>query len=337
MCMYIHATPSAGPHPAQGGTSMDLRQLEIIRAIADAGSFTAAGARLHVSQSAVSRQILLLENELEESIFLRVGRRVRLTSAGEALLQLSHRVFQDLNDTVAGITDPRRPVTGVVRLVGGMTVAIYVFPSLLREVRRAHPQAEIKITGGSAGHLATLVRNGTADIGLVTLPIDDPDLVTIPALEEELMLVAAPEHPLARRRRVAAADLRREQFILFEPGSNTRRIIDEFFARGAVEPRIIMETENVEIIKALVRARLGISIIPYLAVAREVSSRHLFASRIHGERLMRHTGWVHARATRVPRAVQAVLEAFDKVKARLRLSPPARASSRIGARTSSST
>ena len=74
---------------------MDLRQLEIIRAIADTGSFTAAGEKLHVSQSAISRQILLLEEELGESVFHRIGRRIRITPAGEALLQLSHRVFQD--------------------------------------------------------------------------------------------------------------------------------------------------------------------------------------------------------------------------------------------------
>ena len=91
--------------------SLDLRQLEIIRAIAEAGSFTGAGERLHVSQSAISRQILLLEEELNEAVFLRVGRRIRITPAGEALLQLSHRVFQDLKDTVALISDSRRDIS----------------------------------------------------------------------------------------------------------------------------------------------------------------------------------------------------------------------------------
>jgi DNA-binding transcriptional LysR family regulator len=300
---------------------MDLRQLEILRAISESGSFTAAGDRLRVSQSAISRQVLLLESELNESLFLRVGRRVRMTAAGEALLRLGHRVLQDLTDTVASISDPAKPVTGTVRLVGGMTVAIYVFPALLKEFHRSHPRAELKITAGAGEHVAPLVRHGGADIGLLTLPIDDPDLVTVPALEEELMLVAAAAHPLARRRAVSAADLRRQQFVLFERGSNTRRVIDDFLARGDVDPRIVMETENVEIIKALVRAGLGISIIPYLAVAREVSSGRLFVSRIHGESLWRRTGWVYARTTRMPRPVQAVLEAFEKVKPRLRLSP----------------
>src|SRR5438093_762930 len=101
---------------------MDLRQLEILRAIAETGSFTAAGEKLHVSQSAISRQVLLLEDELGEAVFHRVGRRVRITSAGDALLQLSHRVFQDLHDTVSEISDRQESLRGTLRLVGGMTV-----------------------------------------------------------------------------------------------------------------------------------------------------------------------------------------------------------------------
>ena len=129
---------------------MDLRQLEIIRAIAETGSFTAAGHKLHVSQSAISRQILLLEDELKEPVFLRVGRRIRITPAGESLLQLSHRVFQDLKDTTAGITDSQESLRGTVRLLGGMTVCLYVFPPLLQELKRQHPDIDLKLVTGSS-------------------------------------------------------------------------------------------------------------------------------------------------------------------------------------------
>ena len=127
---------------------MDLRQLEIIRAIADTGSFTAAGEKLHVSQSAISRQILLLEEELGEAVFHRIGRRIRITPAGEALLQLSHRVFQDLQETVTGISEKQESLRGALRLVGGMTVCLYMFPTLLSEVRRVHPNLDLKVTVG---------------------------------------------------------------------------------------------------------------------------------------------------------------------------------------------
>jgi len=100
---------------------MDLRQLEILQAIAETGSFTACGRKLHVSQSAISRQILLLEEELGEPLFLRVGRQVRMTPAAEKLVQLGQRVFQDVHDTVGAITDRTRELSGTLRLSGGMT------------------------------------------------------------------------------------------------------------------------------------------------------------------------------------------------------------------------
>ena len=300
---------------------MDLRQLEIIRAIAEAGSFTGAGERLHVSQSAISRQILLLEDELNEAVFLRVGRRIRITPAGEALLQLSHRVFQDLKDTVALISDSRQALRGPVRLVGGMTVSLYVFPGLLREFQRLHPLSEIKIWAGATDLCIASIRAGTADLGLLTLPIAASDLVTVPAIDEELLLVTSVNHPLARKKRIVAQDLRREHFILFESGSNTRRVLDEFFVRENIEPQIVMETENVEIIKALVRTNVGVSIVSFQSVAREFASGQLFCARIVGQELLRRTGWVYAKANRVPRAVQEVLAAFERIRGKLKLSP----------------
>ena len=179
---------------------MDLRQLEIIRAIADTGSFTAAGEKLHVSQSAISRQILLLEDELGEPVFHRIGRRIRITPAGESLLQLSHRVFQDLQDTVATISDTRESLKGTIRLVGGMTVCLYVFPTLLAEMRRVHPHLDMKVTVGSAERSIAMLRAGAGDLGLLTLPVEAADLVSVPVLREELLLITYPTHPLAKKK-----------------------------------------------------------------------------------------------------------------------------------------
>ena len=161
---------------------MDLRQLEILRAIAESGSFTAAGARLHVSQSAISRQILLLEEEFKEPLFLRFGRRIQITPTGETLLQLSHRVFADIRDTSASILDHKKKLTGTLRLVGGMTVCLYVFPPLLQDFRQRHPDVDIKVITGGTPRLraqAPLRRRGprAADAadrrpGAATVPVD---------------------------------------------------------------------------------------------------------------------------------------------------------------------
>jgi DNA-binding transcriptional LysR family regulator len=300
---------------------VDLRQLEIIRAIAETGSFTAAGHKLHVSQSAISRQILLLEDELKTPVFLRIGRRIRITPAGESLLQLSHRVFQDLNDTVAGIGDSQETLRGTVRILGGMTVCLYVFPTLLSELTKQHPGIDVKIMSDSTDRCVQHLRAGTGDVALLTLPIKDPDMVTVPVLQEELLVVTSAKHPLTKKRKVNAQDLATQHFVLFEQGSNTRRVVDEFFASSGIEPRIVMETENVEILKALVRHGLGITIVSYQSVARDVASGHLYCARIDGRPLIRETGWVYPKMSRTPRAVDEVIKAFEKVRPRLRLAP----------------
>ena len=301
---------------------MDLRQLEILQAIAETGSFTACGRKLHVSQSAISRQILLLEEELGEPLFLRVGRQVRMTAAAESLVQLGQRVFQDLRDTVGTITDRTRQLKGTLRLSGGMTVCLYVFPPLLKHLRRVHPQLDVRLTVVPAGQSVQQLREGRVDAGLLTLPVEGSDLITVPVLREELLLVTTPLHPFARKRKISAGDLAGHPFVLFEQGSATRRVIDRFFATENLAPTVVMDTENVEIIKAMVKTGLGIGIVPYQAVAREVRAGQFFCARIEGHELVRETGWVYARANRVPRMIHELLAAFEAVRSRLRLQPP---------------
>ena len=301
---------------------MDLRQLAILQAIAETGSFTACGRKLHVSQSAISRQIALLEEELGEPLFLRVGRQVRMTPAAESLVQLGQRVFQDVRDTVGAITDHTRALRGTLRLAGGMTVCLYVFPPLLEYVKRVHPQLDIRVTVATAARSVEEIRSGRHDAGLLTLPVEESDLITVPVIREELMLVTMPTHRLAKRARVMPQDLAGEPFVLFEAGSATRRVIDSFFVTENIEPVIVMDTENVEIIKAMVKTGLGISIVPYQAVAREVGAGQFFCSRIEGHQLARQTGWVYARANRVPRMVLELQRAFEAIRGGLQLAPP---------------
>jgi DNA-binding transcriptional LysR family regulator len=303
---------------------VDLRQLEILQAIAETGSFTACGKKLNVSQSAISRQILLLEDELGEPLFLRVGRQVRMTPAAESLVQLGQRVFLDVRETVGSITDRTRELRGTLRLSGGMTVCLYVFPPLLKHLRRVHPHLDVRLTVALAGRSVQEIRGGRVDAGLLTLPVEETDLVTVPALREELLIVTAPTHQLAKRRKVHARELAGLPVVLFEVGSATRKVIDHFFASQNIEPTIVMDTENVEIIKAMVKTGLGVGIVPYQAVAREVKAGQLFCARIEGHELVRETGWVYARANRVPRIVDELLLAFSAIRGKLRLAPRGR-------------
>ena len=303
---------------------MDLRQLEILQAIAETGSFTACGRKLHVSQSAISRQIALLEEELGEPLFLRVGRKVRMTPAAEALVQLGQRVSQDVRDTLASVTDRTRELRGTLRLSGGMTVCLYIFPTLVKQLRRSHPKLDVKMMVATAGRSVEQIRAGHVDAGLLTLPVEEADLVTLPVLREELLLVTMPGHPLAKQKKITPQDLAGEPFVAFEAGSGTRRVIDRFFLSENIESNIVMETENVEIIKAMVKTGLGIGIVPYIAVAREVRARQFFVTRIAGYELFRETGWVYPRANRTPRMIDELLGAFESIRGRIADAAPDR-------------
>jgi DNA-binding transcriptional LysR family regulator len=301
---------------------VDLRQLEIVRAVADRGSFTAAAKGLNVSQSAVSRQVLLLEEELGEPLFLRLGRKVRLTAAGAALLDLSRRVLSDVRDTTATIVEQQQQLAGTLHVGGGMTVCLHVFPAMLKEFRKRHPKVEIKLTTGATPQLLERLRSGGLDVGLLTLPVDGTDLAQVPVMREELLLVMPPAHRLAKLRRITPEDLVGQTWVLFERGSSTRRVIDEMLQRDGIRPRIVMETENVEILKALTMIGMGLTILPYQSLAREARDGVLRIKRIEGVTMVRETGWVYVRGTRVPRMVQDVFDALRRTMPRLRLAPP---------------
>jgi DNA-binding transcriptional LysR family regulator len=295
---------------------MDVRQLEMFRAVAEEGGFTRAAQRLHVSQSAVSRQVKLLEEELGGSGLLlhRSGKGVAVTAQGELLLKTANRIHRDLQDVAWQISETQKLQRGMLSLGGGMTVCMYVLPRLLKKFRSQYPDVELRVTSGTSEAILRLVRNHQVDLGLLTLPIVGSDLNVQPVLEEEMVVVTAPRHPLARARALDARSLGRYPLILFERGSNTRKILDEFFLQEQVEANVAMETENVEIIKAMVANGLGISLIPYAAIARDLRAGRFAWARLRGRRLYRETGWVYLRTEQVPRAIPEMLRVFDRIK-----------------------
>jgi DNA-binding transcriptional LysR family regulator len=222
-------------------------------------------------------------------------------------------VFQDVRDTVGAITDHTRALRGTLKLAGGMTVCLYVFPPLLREFKKLHPHVDIKVATGGVQRLLRRVRTQRADLALLTLPIEDPAFTTVPVLREELLLVMPADHPLAGKDSVPVESLVGQPFIVFEAGSNTRRTIDDFFVREQIKPNVVTETENVEIIKSMVAAGLGISIVPFQSVERETRGGTLKVARIRGQRLVRETGWVYRADERTPRVVQEMMATFTRI------------------------
>jgi DNA-binding transcriptional LysR family regulator len=299
---------------------VDLRQLEMFRAVAEQGTFTRAAGRLHVSQSAVSRQVQLLEDELGGSLLRRSARGVTLTEAGELLLRMTHRVERDVEEALAEISQTHALKRGRLHLGGGMTVCLYILPRLLKRFRRLYSGVDLQVTTGSSEKILELVRAHEVDLGLLTLPIVAKDLEVVPVMKEEMVVVTAPNHPLARERTVDAKSLGRFPLILYEAGSNTRKVLDQFFLEEEVSAEVAMETENVEIIKAMVAINLGVTIVPFTPVAKDVRAGRLAAARLRGRRLLRETGWVFLKAER-RRAVTELLRTFDEMKSQFRTTP----------------
>ena len=299
---------------------MDLRQLEMFRAVAEQGTFTRAADRLHVSQSAVSRQVQLLEDELGGVLLRRTARGVTLTEAGELLLRMTHRVEKDVEEGLAEISQSHALKRGRLHLGGGMTVCLYILPRLLKRFRRLYSGVDLQVTTGSSEKILERVRAQEVDLGLLTLPIVAKDLEVVPVMKEEMVVVTAPGHPLSRERTVDARSLGRFPLVLYEAGSNTRKVLDQFFLEEGLQAEVAMETENVEIIKAMVAINLGVTIVPFTPVAKDVRSGRLAVRRLRGRRLLRETGWVFLKAE-PRRAVTELLRTFDEMKTQFRTAP----------------
>ena len=128
------------------------------------------------------------------------------------------RVFDDIRETTERLSETQQKLSGTIRLVGGMTVSFYVFPALLKEFQRLHPDVDVKVMTGPADRLVRRLRAGTVDLGLLTLPVTEPDLITQPVMREDLLLVTYPGHPLTQKKKIETSDLNKLPFILYEPG-----------------------------------------------------------------------------------------------------------------------
>jgi DNA-binding transcriptional LysR family regulator len=197
-----------------------------------------------------------------------------------------------------------------------MTVCLHVLPRVLREYHKKYGGVDIKVVTGRNEGILALLRGHEVDLALLTLPILDRDLEVVPVLKEEMVVVTAKNHPLANSRSVDVATLASYPQILYEEGSNTRRVQNELFAQTGAPLNVAMETENVEITKAMVGAGLGITLIPHAAIEREVRTGQLAITRVRGQRLYRQAGWVYLKTDYVPPPVTAMLELFDALKTR---------------------
>ena len=295
---------------------MDLRQLEMFLAVAENLSFTRASQHLHVVQSAISRQIRLLEEELGETIFKRVNkRRVYLTPAGEVLLRYARRILLDVRNAAIDVSQIGDLQGGKLRVAAGIIACVYLLPPIFERFRELYPKVDLDIITGPTETLISELRNNRIDLGVLTLPIQFPDLEVIPLCSEEMVVVTSTKHrTLSKRRSLRAVELADYPLILFGKGARTRILLDDFFQEIGISPRVSMDSENVATIKALVEINLGITIVPLRAVTAERKRKELHYLRISDYRLQRQIGLVFQKTDHLPKVVSEMIRLLKQLK-----------------------
>jgi DNA-binding transcriptional LysR family regulator len=289
---------------------MDIHQLRVFQAAARGGGFTRAGEQLHVAQSTVSQHIKLLERELGCALFLRTGKRVVVTDAGNVLLQYAERIFRELKNAEMALREMNEVRRGIVRLGVGPTTLTYRLPSVLRGYIRRFPQIELIVLAGNTEYLLDAIKSHNLDLAVVMSTVQHPNLTSRPLGREELVVVLNRKHPLASRRTLEPSQLSSLRFILYEKKTAMQNLIDRYFESLGVVPRIAMEVENNEAIKSMVRAGLGASILPLCAVEDEPKDGHLRILRVKGHPLLRELRLLSADSEMLPGAIRELASAL---------------------------
>jgi LysR family transcriptional activator of glutamate synthase operon len=289
---------------------MDVHQLKVFQAAVQGGGFTRAGEQLHMSQSTVSQHIKLLEQELGCSLFLRVGKKVLVTEAGNVLLQYAERIFRELKNTEMALRELNQLQRGTVRMGVGPTTLTYRLPRVLRDYTQRFPDIELIVLAGNTEYLLDAIRSHNLDLAVVMSTAAYSGLVSTPLGREELVIVLNRRHPMAARRTLQPSDLSSLRFILYERNTAMQNLIDRYFESLGVTPRIAMEVENNEAIKSMVRAGLGASILPLCAVEDEPPDGHLRILRVRGRPLLRELRLLSPDSGILPKAIQELASAL---------------------------
>lgn len=265
---------------------MEIRQLRAFVAIAESGTFTAGALRVHVTQAAISMQIRQLETEIGAKVFVRAPRHVILTEAGEQLLRRARHILREHDAALDEIAELAGAERGRLRIGSASAMVLTEqLPSILKELRRQHPAADIAVTSGTSEVLVDQILAGEVDIAFVSLPVDVRGIKTERLSQDQLVAIASPRHKLAKQKTISAYTLAGERLILGERGGNTRRLIDQFFAQAGVTLRVAMELSRQQAIKRMVEEDMGVGIVPLQSVKDEVEKGRLIRWWIEGAQI----------------------------------------------------
>jgi DNA-binding transcriptional LysR family regulator len=288
---------------------MEHRLLKTFKAVAEAGSFTNAASRIHLTQAAVSVHIKQLEEEIGTPLFLRVNKKLFLTDAGRLLLSHTEKILRAhdvAQNDLAAITQASR-----ARLHLGVSSTAFTLnplPEILSELKRKHTLLDLSVVGGTSEWIIEQILANKMDAGVVSLPVEATDITTDMLKSDNLVAVISPQHKFANARLISAEQLAGEALILGEKGGNTRRLIDLFFEKSGLSPVIVMELQRTEAILKMVELDFGVTILPQAPLQRDVARGRLRTVRVKDLHLKWEFGIAYLKSDYIPPAISSFLK-----------------------------
>jgi DNA-binding transcriptional LysR family regulator len=299
-------TPAAPPLSLE--RSVTLHQLRVFKAVADHLSFSAAAHDLKLSQPSVSYQVKELERAVGTDLFDRLGKHVSLTQAGDLLYGYVRQTLNVIDEAAVALGELRGLERGSLKVGASTTVGIYLIPVALGAFKKLHPGLAISLEIGNRGAIQERVLRNELDLAVVGPPLKDPDLVVVPFISDELVVIAPSEHPLAGRRRLTLKDLKDEPFLMREEGSGTRFAVEKAARRANVQLKVGMELGSNGAIKHAVESGLGLAILSRFAVGLEETAGKLALLDVEGFPVRRQWNIVHLKRNRLAAPVAGFID-----------------------------
>ena len=296
-----------------------LRQFQVFEAAARLGGYTRAAETLHLSQPAVSMQIRQLEEQVGMPLFDQIGKKVHLTDAGRALYQHAQNILAQVHEAQLELEEMRGVRRGQLNITVAST-ANYFAPQLLAAFCQRYPEVKISLDVSNLEHILALLNEADKDIAIMGRPPEASDLVAHPFMENPLVVIASPNHPLAKERNIPLARLAQESFISREEGSGTRMAAERFFDTAGTRLSTAMEMSSNEAIKQAVQAGLGLGVVSVHTLEMELALDRLTILDVEGFPILRHWYAVHRQGKRFSAVAQAFLN-FVMNEAELLLAP----------------
>ena len=259
---------------------MQFESLKVFCDLVETKSFTKAAQANAVTQSAVSQTISALEAHFKSLLVERSKKNFRLTEEGQVLYDYSKRLLQTYGAIHSKMQDLKDVVSGTIRLSTVYSIGLHDLPPYVKHFLKEYPEVNIHVEYRRASQVYEDVLANIVDLGLVAYPVPDARLETVPLRQDQLVLVCAPQHPLAKRKTVKFSALNGQKFISFDPDTPTRKALDKIFKKHGVEAQHVMEFDNIETAKRAVEIDSGIAIVPEDTVRQEVAHETLAAVRL---------------------------------------------------------